>query len=540
MINNRILELLQQPQLIVPEDLSLLEKQIKKEPYMQNVRALYLYGIHQYLPQRYKEVLTTTAAYTTDKKILYQFINQKEIQSALAEKQTENVNLAEEIQVKENVSENRVVPIIEGVKKEEVIAHETAVEEVIKEEDQPLSTDETSESVEDIKPEISEDKEPIKYGEVSSEEVIDNAAAIDENNTVSISPEEDLNFSKDVIIDKDNTETESKELAVDISFESIDEFLPNVKFSVPKNHHTFLNPPKYQKSQEPVVADVLAKSDVNFKTINHNKEEELDVTDFNHIVNFGPSDQVESPIDSIEKETTTVEPTDSIESPSIEEVKVVEAVWTPMSFDNNLPDALIGKSESQEINTQSKVEEVAVAAILNEDKEAIIETEIHEEIIVEEARPIMNVSFFSEAMSIVKEEEKIADVNTEENNKTEVIKPGQSNISKFINTWQSWLKIDRTDEIEKEKEIIKNKVIEEFIEKQPKISQLKEEVNFVVKEKKEDISHLMTETFANLYLEQKLYTKAINAFEILIKKHPEKEAYFLERINEIKDIRKPF
>ncbi|MFP7656393.1 hypothetical protein [Chryseobacterium proteolyticum] len=47
----------------------------------------------------------------------------------------------------------------------------------------------------------------------------------------------------------------------------------------------------------------------------------------------------------------------------------------------------------------------------------------------------------------------------------------------------------------------------------------------------------MTETLARLYIEQKLYTKAIKAFEILAGKHPEKKSYFEDKIQEVKDIR---
>jgi uncharacterized protein HemY len=47
----------------------------------------------------------------------------------------------------------------------------------------------------------------------------------------------------------------------------------------------------------------------------------------------------------------------------------------------------------------------------------------------------------------------------------------------------------------------------------------------------------MTETLANLYFEQKLYTKAIKAFEILIKKNPKKKEYFESKIQDIKDFR---
>ncbi|WP_050021860.1 tetratricopeptide repeat protein [Chryseobacterium sp. P1-3] len=112
-----------------------------------------------------------------------------------------------------------------------------------------------------------------------------------------------------------------------------------------------------------------------------------------------------------------------------------------------------------------------------------------------------------------------------------------SNVPGFINTWQNWLKIDRKEEIEKEKAEIKEKAIETFIENNPRISQLKEESTYVVKEKNADISHLMTETLANLYFEQKLYTKAIKAYEILINKNPEKKEHFKSRIQEIKEFR---
>ena len=47
----------------------------------------------------------------------------------------------------------------------------------------------------------------------------------------------------------------------------------------------------------------------------------------------------------------------------------------------------------------------------------------------------------------------------------------------------------------------------------------------------------MTETLTNLYLDQRLYAKAINAFELLSEKHPEKKDYFQQRIKEVKEIR---
>jgi hypothetical protein len=46
----------------------------------------------------------------------------------------------------------------------------------------------------------------------------------------------------------------------------------------------------------------------------------------------------------------------------------------------------------------------------------------------------------------------------------------------------------------------------------------------------------MTETLAKVYLEQKKYNKAIQAYEILILKYPEKSSFFADRINEIKNL----
>jgi hypothetical protein len=90
---------------------------------------------------------------------------------------------------------------------------------------------------------------------------------------------------------------------------------------------------------------------------------------------------------------------------------------------------------------------------------------------------------------------------------------------------------------EEPKEDKKTVIIEKFIETAPKISQLKDESSFVIREKKGDISHLMTETLANIYTEQKLYAKAIKAFQILAEKHPHKAEYFAEKVKEVKDLR---
>ena len=117
-------------------------------------------------------------------------------------------------------------------------------------------------------------------------------------------------------------------------------------------------------------------------------------------------------------------------------------------------------------------------------------------------------------------------------------------------SFQEWLQlskinpIDRTEsdfseKTNRELEAEKNKkltLIDKFIEENPKIPPLSKEA--IVKDFSvpidEDKSYLMTETLAKVYLEQKKYQKAIQAYEILILKYPEKSSFFANRISDIK------
>ena len=53
---------------------------------------------------------------------------------------------------------------------------------------------------------------------------------------------------------------------------------------------------------------------------------------------------------------------------------------------------------------------------------------------------------------------------------------------------------------------------------------------------KEEISHLMTETLAELYVEQHKYALAIKAFQILSLKYPEKNTFFASQIQKFKNL----
>jgi tetratricopeptide (TPR) repeat protein len=118
-------------------------------------------------------------------------------------------------------------------------------------------------------------------------------------------------------------------------------------------------------------------------------------------------------------------------------------------------------------------------------------------------------------------------------------------------SFQEWLQLSRTQPIVRETETVnpsktlpiededkkkKAALIDKFIETSPKISPVKHGVASTVTFdlNKDDNSYLMTETLARVYLEQKKYQKAIQAYEILILKYPEKSSFFADRIADIK------
>lgn len=84
----------------------------------------------------------------------------------------------------------------------------------------------------------------------------------------------------------------------------------------------------------------------------------------------------------------------------------------------------------------------------------------------------------------------------------------------------------------------KMELIDKFIETNPKITPSKSAIAppAFIDRSEEDEPYFMTETLARIYLEQKKYQKAIQAYEILILKYPEKSSLFANRIIDIKKL----
>ncbi|GAB0156633.1 hypothetical protein CHRYSEOSP005_19000 [Chryseobacterium sp. Alg-005] len=671
-MNPRVLELLKNPKNIQSEDLGLLKEEISSFPYIQNIRALHLYGIHLYDKENYQRELSVTAAYTTDKKILYQLINGKAQPQPKPEIVERKEEISEPVREKENLPAEE--PVIEDKKSSEKRFEEAAClmakpqpevkhiyvngernrilfegEENFLEDDNRETIDLEStfesgiivtqkqekaeeislqESVEPLKEDSSEEKQApekpleghsftpetiIEEEKISSKEEkeeITDPAELSFHETESFLPEVTVQANKEEI--KENPEEKKKQEGVadftpekiineeeisseqekrsvrddeELSFHGLESFLPGVTIqstpSAETAKHDVSRPSvnKHEEEMRRLIEEVEKKMKAKKGTSPEKEKAEPEIQ--SHDINFAETqsfeviseqkteikDEVkESQPENIKPETSPNAQSAVQESHVVEAKEEIKTTWKPMNFESNVPDSLINKPKPVEIaapEVEAVIEPPKQKSILpllenipeliedqsekfeknteelKEDKEA---PKMENEDRKREEVPVMNVSFFSSNWAInepqkeqKEEPEKEVKETPKQDAKTSVME--DSNVPGFINTWQNWLKIDRSQEIEKTKVENKIKAIDSFIENNPKITQLKDESSYVVKERTDDISHLMTETLAKLYFEQKLYTKAINAFQILAGKHPEKRDYFEAKIQEIKDIR---
>ena len=158
--------------------------------------------------------------------------------------------------------------------------------------------------------------------------------------------------------------------------------------------------------------------------------------------------------------------------------------------------------------------------------------------------------FDPELFSRHKEKSALLEKDNSEENK-EAVKESSLEIGKPLDfdeseshSFSEWLKLAAAKPIERdtkpEDDEAKNRkfeLIEEFISKSPKINPSKsgKKIN-LAEENMAAPESLMTETLARVYLEQKNYKKAIQAYKILILKNPEKSGFFADQIRAIEKL----
>lgn len=454
MFNTRVLQLLESPQLMNQTDLDLLKKEISDHPYVQSIRALYLLGIHKFAPESYHDELTLTAAYTTDKKILYRLINPVP-------------KAADPLPpIPEYHAETYHTPVVENP-----VA--TAPFE-------PAPEIPVSETIKTDIPTLLET--PIGTSEEESKETVSNELA----QAVDTAPTE----VPDMDAPSEATNTNGVLTGGGTPETSLENLPPNDRKTDPESAETIISNNQPEESFQPTAEN--AEEPVQFVE----NQPEIPV--------------VETQGSETEDARLNFTETDSFLPDVSFEVSKEHSTYVGGKDRNEVPKYEPNSFESSFVPTESNhvPEELSGDSTLN------FTPEVFEN---KETEPVV------EATPVVSQPQEPA-----------VLQP-ESNIPHFMNTWQNWLH-QRTPGASTSN--VNNESIDEFIKTNPRIRGSKEGTDYVVKENSGDLSHLMTETLAELYLKQKSYDKAEQAFEILKLKYPDRAEDFQRKIEYIHSIEK--
>ena len=606
-METRIIDLIKNPETLRVEDLNLLETEIEKFPYMQSLRAIYLLGVHRFYNENFSKELAKTAAYTTDKRILYNLINKtnENMAAALAasafpfktdlatktpkiqevkteeipipapaevkiEEKTDLVTKTQSVEISEPVSfveENKIeeaqalnnetpsIPDVSPIEepqadilspekteteKTELTAAEYIAAEMAKlksgaatEEPAIAEKEENIETTETIEIISEAEKEEILVEEVKAEEISPIEIVEEKEVEVEAEPIEEERFSAEELASPDTFNLRKpKETTIDFYNRKQTGFVEEIPAQKENNYSS-----EKPISEKPAEKEEEKETNISFyaqKQAESIEESPAQKEDF-----YSAKTTSESPAENEERETTidfyARKQTSFVEETPAQKEDFYSAKTTSeSSTENEERETTIDFYASKKANSDAQEEQTSYSPVNIYQKQIDTEkedtAEVSKNLVQEE-----NISTTEEVANSEKPEPK-AEIETEK--VSEVVKPtSSSNVTSFISTWKSWLKIDRSEIVTPSEQDKKAAIIDKFIENNPKISPIKEDVDFIVKEKSNDISHLMTETLAQLYVEQKLYTKAIQAYKILQEKHPEKTEEFEERIEEIKKSR---
>ena len=217
--------LLQHPQNITHQQTEAVKSIIDEFPYFQSARAIYLKGLKNEGSFKYNQELKTTAAYTTDRSILFDFITSEVfIQNEISQFIKQNTAHLKDIEVDvEDISINKSVTIDDRLKQQ--------IRETIGVLD-PTLFQPKEERIQKIASFTLDDSETIKpISEASAIEILDLGKPLDFNKSETHSFNEWLNLTrfKPIEREEDGLKTIENEKASHLEklkkFELIEEFI---------------------------------------------------------------------------------------------------------------------------------------------------------------------------------------------------------------------------------------------------------------------------------------------------------------------------
>lgn len=586
--------LMNKPDAITEKQADALGSVLNEFPYFQSARALRLKGLYNQNSFKYNYALKVTAAHTADRSVLFDFITSEAFTSIQNDFYEQKLRDLLEIKVfdSEIISpeqikkalEVKVDPVEQSILNSIKEAHTSAPQQIIKTEDfkdshiaETLNTQNEVPSL--IIPEEIKIEEPEPVVTNDSEEDADESA--EEVKTVENNlPEIDPSIFKAIMDIQSVTYEESvkseEPKAIPIIDESYFTPLKEAQFI------TYERPVKEEEKQiDPIEVDSIEADPVKDTTFN--------VTDIDTSEEETKIDRIENSILSSIKVAETPTPAEPVK---IEEPKIDSAIERSILSSIKEAEATTSQeSETEEPKTETVAEQPVLNSVEEDEDDSVIEEMIIPEFklniveqpaysAIKETEPVIPAQEEIDREELYKEkaqEEIQTQISQDAEHETgeEIEKPETENIKTAAehleigkpldfslnekHSFQEWLQLSRTepidrsnegpqneeinpDAVKEEKVIIeerqkKAEIIDKFIETNPKISPIRSTSSapaVQIESNSDDNSYLMTETLARVYLEQKKYTKAIQAYEILILKYPEKITFFADRISDIK------
>jgi hypothetical protein len=488
MNRSQFISFMSNPEKLTGADSAVLAGLLKDFPYFQTAHLLYAKSLHNENSIHYNNQLKVTATYATDRKVLYNLITNKFVQEPVF------------VEVQEHIVQEADIPT--PVLKEEVKPVETAV----------------------IKESVAETKEPVS--EIKSAEILNRVEDAEKNNETIIAEKTEIttgpfvynvdpevfanNIPENIVVSEVKEVVSENVESQDVDLESV--VVNDATISI--------------ETEANAVAPVIEE--------NSNVSTEIEITEAETVLNV------------VENESITVSPTTEIEvAETIKEGLTEGIVVTNESDGENVQEDIVSTKEEKDGKAGTNTEVFAVDL----EKEYLAEAAIADT-----------------ELKLMNREYEVADYFAEE----EVENAGASNF--ILNTpseqtgehakeivqsdfeasephsFTDWLKhasvpaekaVSQKDSQANAEKLSPMDLIDKFLREEPRISKPKAEFYNPVNKAKQSVADditFMSETLAKILVLQGNYAKALQAYENLRLKYPEKRLYFAAQIKNIRKL----
>ncbi len=454
-----------------------LNEIIERYPFFQTPRLLYLKNLQILNDYRFNDELKSVSAYAVNRKVLFELVNE-----------IDNFNEINDKIIVESESKFSVNEVIEeevDIEKFEIVENTSEVIGNTIEEKGKQTTELIKENeVVDIdyeKPLLNTNNNIIE-----SEAIVENIEVVSEKN-------ETKQFESDIIVNT-NPENITKIDNIEVIENKFEELKKELVVE-PIVYKGKINEPIIETQIKETTADKILKKIAEIKAFKAQQSQQSEEQKKPIIIQKIPETKINTP-EAIEQVETKYEL-------KVKEIQSEISQKNTAEVNNIIPEIATTNNDLLDTDAILNLKEFNDGKV---DEIQIFET------------PAYNLKEFDEKPLT----ENVSEID----------------ISKEKMSFDQWIKYvsEKSKKIEKRKE--QEQIIESFINSEPKINianaPILDNSNELIKNNSIDEFSLVSETLADIYVNQSLFDKAIKMFEKLALKYPEKNIYFANRILEIK------